>query len=459
MTHHRSRLVRGFACLRDLLVTGGSLLALVLGAMFCFAAPAAAQQKACVAPLGWWESKGLQPFFINPNGAPPTTDCDFQLWAWSAFAHWMQPDPNNNGAPMFLSLPTYNDLVPDKPPITMLQAQALVHPRQLILQPRDNQPQSLGSFQQAGPKGVLVDQNGRSVYYITHMDPVYFAFTQKYFGPKNYQKAAPTLDYPIVATVLKTSWRIVQPGEDTGNFYTTTATISLLENDPQNPGKLKVSGKTQSGVKVALVGVHVVGVIKDHPEFVWATFEQLNNVPFLPPGMDPHSSDPVSAQSYTFYKGGTPANASNYLPKTESIDAATQVISPITNVFQEFKYGGATPASRIADIDSINANFQNTIKGMSPKVIDPVFANYRLNGSTWLLAGTLKPGDGDMAQDAIGSIDLDNATMETFVQNEGTNCFTCHTTAGGATYPGKDINTSHIITSVLKISPKVLESR
>ncbi len=167
----------------------------------------------------------------------------------------------------------------------------------------------------------------------------------------------------------------------------------------------------------------------------------------------------MSAQSYTFYKGGTPADASNFLPETETIDAATQAIAPITNVFQQFEYGGATPASRVADITSINANFQNHIKTGSPKVIDPVFANYRLNGSVWLLPNSLKPGDGDMAQDAIGSIDLDNATMETFEQNVGENCFTCHETTGGSSYPPKNINTSHIMTSVFKVNPKILQAR
>lgn len=435
------------ACLRHALVAGALLLAV--------AAPAAAQQN-CTFPLGWWENKGLPPFFIDPNGRSPTTDCDFQLWSWSAFVHWMQPDPKT-GLPLFLELPTFNDLVPDKPPMTLLQARAMIHPRTLVLEPRGSQPQSLGSFQQAGPGGVLVDQNGRSVYYTTHMDPIYFAFTQKYFGPNNYKNATPTLNYPIGATVLKSSWRVVQPGEDTSHVYTTTATIALLESDGH--GKLKPSGKMQSGVKVALVGTHVVGVIKDHPEFVWASFEQLDNAPFLPAGMDPHSPDPVSAQSYTFYKGGTAANASNFLPETMTIDDGTQVISPLTNVFQEFEYGGATPDSRVADIKSINANFQAKIKEEPSKVIDPVFANYRLNGSTWLLANTLKPGDGDMDKEAIGSIDLDNATLETFVQDVGTNCFTCHRTSGGATYPGKNINTSHIITSQIKQNPAILQAR
>lgn len=48
-------------------------------------------------------------------------------------------------------------------------------------------------------------------------------------------------------------------------------------------------------------------------------------------------------------------------------------------------------------------------------------------------------------------------TLETFVQGTGTNCFSCHTTSDGSTYPGKDINLSHIILSVLKPNPAILK--
>ena len=196
---------------RKPLLIAVSLAALTVPVLpIALAGPAAAQQN-CNTPLGWWESKNLDPFFLNPNGPSPTTACDFELWSWSAFVHWMQRDPKT-GLPMFLLLPTYNDLKPDGSPPTTLQAASLVHQRPLILLPRNAQPQSLGSFEQAGPGGVLVDQAGRAVYYTTHMDPIYFAFTQKYFGPKNYPKASPTLDYPIGATVMKSSWRIVRAG-------------------------------------------------------------------------------------------------------------------------------------------------------------------------------------------------------------------------------------------------------
>lgn len=60
--------------------------------------------------------------------------------------------------------------------------------------------------------------------------------------------------------------------------------------------------------------------------------------------------------------------------------------------------------------------------------------------------------------ETIGSIDLANSTLETFVQGVGTNCFSCHNTSDGKSYPGKDINLSHVILSVLPNNTKTLEA-
>jgi hypothetical protein len=401
----------------------------------------AAPQAPCGrTPLGWWESKDLLPLFSSANGPAPQTDCDFHVWSWTAFAHWMQKDKNNNGQPLFLRLPTDDDLKSGD------RTRFKVGPRTLSLKPRNLKPKTMDRIEQAGSNGVLVDQHGRAVYYSIHMDLIYFGFTQNYFGPDKYKNAAPSLTYPIGATVFKASWRIVQPGEQVTDAFTTTATIDLLQSDGK--GGLRVSGQTQPNVTVALVGVHVVGVIKDHPEFAWATFEQIGNAPDLPDGLDPTSSNPVSSQFFTFYHGGAPANVSNQQSKMFTIDPASQVISPITNVFRQFAYGGAqfSPpglSSRVADIMSVNQVFQTKIQ--VSKNINHVFANYRLIGTVWILANTLKPGDGNLDSEAIGSIDLANSTMETFAQGAGSSCFTCHTTSAGGTYPGKNINLSHAL--------------
>jgi hypothetical protein len=410
-----------------------------------------APPRPCIAPFGWFESNNLAPIFPS---TPNPTDCNFQVWSWTAFVHWMMNDPATS-QPLFLSLPTPDDLKSGD------LARAQVGPRALTLKPRGQKPRTaIGEIEQAGTGGVLVDQTGRAVYYSTHMDPIYFRFTQQYYGP-NYANATPTVQYPLNATVFKAAWRIVPSGQTVTDAYTTTATIALLESDGQ--GGLKTSGQTATAT-VALIGVHVVGVVQGHPEFLWATFEQVNNAPDLPAGMSPSSPNPVSAQNFTFYKGGTPANASNVQASAFTINPTTQVISPITNVFRQFAYGGATPALRVYDITTSNQFFQNQLTTGASKLVSPVFGNYKLIGTVWILTGTLQPGDGNMNAESIGSINLMSSVLETFAQNFSSpgspgNCFLCHNTSGGSNYPGKDINLSHILLDSIPQNPAIRSAR
>jgi len=60
--------------------------------------------------------------------------------------------------------------------------------------------------------------------------------------------------------VFKSAWRIVQPNEIAVKAYTASATIDLLKSN--GIGGIEKSGDTATAT-VALVGVHVVGVVQD----------------------------------------------------------------------------------------------------------------------------------------------------------------------------------------------------
>lgn len=395
----------------------------------------------CNAPFGWWEGEGLEPLFVDPSGRAPTVDCDFHVWAWSAFVNATQIDPDTK-LPLFMSMPTPAQLG------TGLKAA----PTRLQLVPRMLKHNRENEINQAGPGGVLVDQGGRVVYYSTHMDATYFNFAEQYYGKANYAKAAPTLNFPDKSTVFKASWRIVQPGEDTSKMFTTVVDLAKLANGSE--GTVVVTKDFIRDVEVTLVGLHVVGVLKDHPEFAWATFEHDGNAPNLAVGGDPTGSEAVSSKSFAFYAANTPADKCNdqgqSSPPKVVIDEATQVCSTVTNAFRQFEYGDAEPY-RQADIESANQNFRAGLVSHAPSnsMLNPVFANYFLVGTVWQdpAVTPLKPGDGNLDATAVGSTSLMNATLETYVQGKGQNCFMCHTTAGntGAGYPGKNINLSHIL--------------
>lgn len=442
-----------------------SLLAIALFLTLLGQDPVLAESTSCNTLLGWWETPALEPLFTFNA---PTQDCDFQQWSWTAFIHFMQKT-GPEGKPLFLSLPTAQDLERKLSATETIEETAA--PTELMLKPRFQKPglafrrrgDELNSIEQAGSDGILVSQNSRVIYYSIHMNPEYFEFAKAHMGNENYNKTSPTTNFPIDSTVLKASWMVVDDAaklpKDT---FTTKATIQLLEEDPAQKGQLKTSELTKSGVTVALLGIHVVGAVKDHPEFIWATFEQKNNAPNLPAGTVPGSNQSVNNQQFTLYKAGTKAQASNQKPAAYSLDFRTQKARPVTNVFRQFAYGGAefssesptvTGQSRVDDINSINSNVQAAIPEHSDQ-IDPVFANYNLIGSVWLDSSQtpLEPGL-DLFANSIGSITLANSTMETFAQGIGTNCFSCHTTQPFPTeskFADKNIAISHIIAGSLK---------
>jgi hypothetical protein len=416
--------------------------------------PSASPTPPCPA-FGWAE--GLVKYTAYPAPPFPTDDtqnvnaqdCAFHQWSWEAFVWATAIGPD--GRARFTTLHNVDELGKKSAPAK--------GPKPLGLKPRDFKPKGANANrsgddpQQAGG-GVLVDQDNQIVWYSTHMNDAYFNFVQQN-GGAGYGKATDTLTFPVGAAVFKASWKVVPSGTAPAGFYTEKATVPLLINKPGGGIAVDPSGKTRP-VMVALVGLHVVGVTDNHPEFLWGTFEQVQNAPDLPPGMQPNSSDPVSTQNFTFYKANTPANACNQPSPSPSVNPAKQTVAPITNVFRQFATGNAAP-NRTADITAINSAAQSEMKNMNtfkpPQPKETVWANYKLIGTLWLMANTLKPNDNNMVSEGVGSVNLANSTLETYFQGTDVSCFLCHNTGGSSSkkkpYPGKDINISHVILEMI----------
>lgn len=415
--------------------------------------------------FGWAE--GLVKYTAYPAPPFPTDDtanvnaqdCVFHQWSWEAFVWATAIGPD--GHARFTTLHNFDELGKKTSAAKGFRPLGL-KPRDLkpkgasANQPGDNPKAAAGDDPKQAGGGVLVDQEGQIVWYSTHMNDAYFAFVQKN-GGAGYGNAPDSLNFPVGAAVFKASWKVVPDGTTPAGFYTEKSTVPLLLNKPNGKGiMVDPSGKTRP-VTVALVGLHVVGVTDNHPEFLWATFEQLQNAPDLPPNLQPDSTTPVSNQSFTFYKANTPANACNAAsPAPKVSDPAKQTLTPITNVFRQFATGNAAP-NRTADIDAINTAAQGEMKNMGtfkpPQPKETVWANYKLIGTLWLQANTLKPNDNNMVSEGVGSVNLANSTLETYFQGTDISCFLCHNTEGSTSgskiYPGKDINISHVILDLI----------
>jgi hypothetical protein len=244
-----------------------------------------------------------------------------------------------------------------------------------------------------------------------------------------------------------------------------------------------------SGTKlttVALVGVHVVGGVQNHPEMVWATFEHQANTP-LATYQYTSGGKPVTVQKNTFgtwlfSANNAPAPYNDELamlcpnkqqqctsiPAGHIVSATSAAIGP-SNILREKSWGvasngipnqeDATPAAANTEIISIDTNVRSQLSAAGATA-DPRF-NYLLIGSTWTFGGGEPSGsyptnpkpDGSGA-DEIGTSMLANSSMETFQQgpdttfSTGTNCFSCHKSSGKNPKVKANTLVSHIFGSI-----------
>lgn len=397
-------------------------------------AAATASAQTCTAPASWFPHAQTP----APTNGAPGSDCAFHQWAWQTFLWMTQPV----GGDLRFITQTFTPgqvFAPGGP----LPAAQSVPKQRFTLRPRTSKevaPKNLGGINQAGDRGVLVDPvTSRAVYYATHLNDVYFNFIRQnnFNDPQALENASPTLNFPVGTLEMKSAWRVVGPGDDTTGVYTTTADIELLTTNAA--GKVVVDPTQVVTVKVALVGLHVVGVVENHPEFIWATFEPSSNAPQLPANVPPTSPNPVSGTASTFYLANTPANQCNVsnAGNVTLTNPTSQALSPVTNVFRQVAWGGGSAAD-VANIQALNAS-------VHAQLGNEVWTNYNLIGGVWI-SGTLQPNVFPAPQQ--GSVRLANTTMETFAQGFG-NCFSCHNTfplsEGGANLGAKNINLSHAL--------------
>jgi len=135
-----------------------------------------------------------------------------------------------------------------------------------------------GNLQADGNR--LVDQNGQDVWCDVKLNRTYYDYVVNngFYNSKNQQGKRIAFPYSSNTTAnpatikVKAAWKIMgllgskQP-DDPSRFYTTTALI------------LDTKTKTCDPRLVGLVGLHVVMKTKQLPQWLWATFEQVDNAP------------------------------------------------------------------------------------------------------------------------------------------------------------------------------------
>jgi hypothetical protein len=242
----------------------------------------------------------------------------------------------------------------------------------------------------------LVDQNGHNVWYEVKLNRAYYDFvvSNEYYNSANQQ--GKTIVFPsssnTTSTVppvkVKAAWKVMgDPGsrqpDDPKKFYTTTALV------------LEPNGECRPRV-LGLVGLHIVMKTTLLPQWLWATFEHVDNAP-------DQATGPTPRKKYNFFNSQCAGCRFNQPPSKERPDFPTQVVR-------------VTPVNSVAV--GANGAFQAALKSLRP---DNVWQNYMLVDAQW--AGS-RTNIGVPSQPKF----LANTVLETYMQaqQEPYGCINCH---------------------------------
>lgn len=409
----------------------------------------------------------------SPFDAKETTNAIFHQWSWQKFLWLTKPQyeieklnviVDGQEKPLYIgeTLPLFLN------PKEMLQVDS--HFGSVASQP--GATVVLEDTAQAGSSGILKtnpqynsDNNKEeTVFYSIHVSPSYKVAAEKFKDAilSGSLKKNNTASFPVGSLELKVSWVNVNaiPKEKRKDYYTTVGAIANGKGEFVN-------------TEVALLGMHVVGVVENHPEFIWATFEHDDLAPNYDWKANQASTD---SDKLLFAKGTTTGIDGIYW------DSKTKQAKEPYKAYDLFQYG--VPRDKTGEFmetaQSEQINFNNIeeinscVKENLAKEEGP-WKNYFYNGSIWMdtdgftpeqqatiIVGLRGQIDSGFPQSfARGSLNCANVTMETYTQtfkdslsqiNAGNlaNCFSCHNGANFKTNNSSPLYMSHIFNAYVK---------
>lgn len=268
-------------------------------------------------------------------------------------------------------------------------------------------PVVLDAMGQPFRTGPLVDQNGNYVRYAIHMnrDAFQYIVDNELYNQEGQAKYTQPVVFPIGdndssavgAVVIKSAWKVMTPTDRQGRYH---ARQVLVYTPPSTEPPIKESCALRT---MGLVGFHVAHKTADSPQWIWTTFEHVDNLA-VPAG---------SGLRPTFYNPECTGCAVN-TPPTPPWDP-NQKGTP-TQVVRDIPIDGPTRA--------LNAEWQARLKGVD--AASP-WQYYELVSTQWPTNAAGSPTGNPAPQF------LANTTLETYVQgnvpNVSSSCIMCHNNA------------------------------
>jgi len=289
--------------------------------------------------------------------------------------------------------------------------------------------------------GWLTDQAGKLVWYERRVNQVEYAYItsnvlyqpdkqqnlaiQKGFTlPQGKQPGNEPQNWSDLGSVeIKAAWRNL-----TGlkSLWPSYYVIEAVLIDPDT--------KMCSQAVMGLVGLHIIHKTSSFPNFLWATFEHVDNAP-------DESGGPAPTNGWSFNNPNCAgADCEPNAPRKVCDHGHCKDQFPMTDPVQVVRKRPISSDPRKGAVAQLNLAMQNAIRSANP---NSVFANYQLVNTLWVQS----PGTDYTPPCATGPLNaanmtsasqnpVANTTMETYVQTKTcTNCHNDATVAGGGTCP------------------------
>ncbi|HEV2172761.1 MAG TPA: hypothetical protein VGR71_04300 [Nitrospira sp.] len=274
-----------------------------------------------------------------------------------------------------------------------------------------------GSSRQNPLIHALPSQNGKWVRYLTAFNQS--EYTQivngKLYLLASLQSASP-VTFQNGALDVKSAWMDMTgiPDAQRSRYYTRSAMV-LDPRTPTNPC---------TTITVGLVGLHIVQKTPSRPQWIWSTFEQVDNVP----------PTPGANGTFGFNDGkGTPSPLT--LPPPQNKDPnggfppnswASPTVYNVVRIKPIDSQGNGTPNT---STQATNAKYQQALSGT-------VWQFYQLVMTQWPLQlnppNPIPPAQSGFPPNTFPGTNavsaFSNTTLETWDQfSIGTGCMACHT--------------------------------
>lgn len=262
----------------------------------------------------------------------------------------------------------------------------------------------LSDTTEAFTNSPLIDQNGKKVWYEVRLNEVEYDFivNNGYYDSRRQPSVISFIPGSNTGkgagpVHVKAAWKIMGANDDPKRFYTTTA---LVYEAKMLPACLEV--------QVGLVGLHIVHKTASRPQWVWSTFEQIDNTQNPVPAAQ-QCTQPLGTH-YSFYNPN--CSATNCPPNqqtTPDSTTPTQVVrvTPIRDAVKQ-----------------LNCQFQAALRQANFK---SVWQYYQLIDTQWPAA----PQNTKIFGGPRPPI-LANTTLETYFQGPNKagdpphSCMDCH---------------------------------